>query len=331
MEPANKKWKGSYENSRQYNPKWEKEFSWLSKNSNGNAYCKYCHCSVAPKHTNIKQHENSVKHKSKAPGYLQKKLEVISTPRVPKVSDDVKTAELQLAVTMACHCSISAIDHLSDIIVKHGAGITLGNIKIHRTKCKSLIKNVLSPSLQEDVVLDFKDKKYCLIIDESTDLSAHKHLCVLVRFFSDKLKQVSTFFLSLISVHEATAENLFNLIQEEIVACGQSLENCIGFASDGASTMVGCNYSVWTRIKAKSPMFLQVKCVCHSWALCVQNAAGKLPSTIAFLLTEIPAWFSNSDLRRENFKEIFNIINPEDDSVPGVTTPLPFENLSKTR
>ena len=162
-------------------------------------------------------------------------------------------------------------------------------------------------------------------------MSTHKHLCVLVRFFSDKLKQVSTFFLSLISVHEATAENLFNLIEEEIVACGQSLENCIGFASDGASTMVGCNNSVWTRIKAKSPMCLQVKCVCHSLALCVQNAAGKLPSTIVFLLTEIPAWFSNSDLRRENFKEIFNTINPEDDSVPGVTTPLPFEKLSTTR
>ncbi|KAK3756693.1 hypothetical protein RRG08_013958 [Elysia crispata] len=146
MEPANKKWKGSYENSRQYNPKWKKEFSWLSKNSNGDAYCKYCHCSVAPKHTNIKQHKNSVKHKSKAPAYLQKKLEVISTPRVPKVSDDVKTAELQLAVAMACHCSISAIDHLGDIIVKHGAGSTLGNIKIHRTKCTILIKNVVSPS-----------------------------------------------------------------------------------------------------------------------------------------------------------------------------------------
>ncbi|KAK3756692.1 hypothetical protein RRG08_013957 [Elysia crispata] len=78
-------------------------------------------------------------------------------------------------------------------------------------------------------------------------------------------------------------------------------------------------------------MCLHVKCVCHSLALCVQNAAGKLPSTIAFLLTEIPAWFSNSDLRRENFKEIFNTINPEDDSVPGVTTPLPFEKLSTTR
>ena len=149
MEPAKKKWKGSYENSRQYNPKWGKEFSWLRKNSNGDAYCKYI---VTVQLLRSTQHKATRKFSE---------AHVQSTGSSSKeVSDDVKTAELQLVVAMACHCSISAIDHLSDIIEKHGVGSKLGNIKIHRTKCTCLIKNVLFPSLKKDVVLDFKDKKY---------------------------------------------------------------------------------------------------------------------------------------------------------------------------
>ncbi|GFO22339.1 Zinc finger mym-type protein 1 [Plakobranchus ocellatus] len=244
MEPCKKQWKGSYENSRQYNSKWEKEFSWLTKGSHGDAYCKNCQCTVASKHSNIKQHERSEKHKRKAPAQNQKMLDVISKPGEPKISDDVKSAELQLAAAMACHCSISAIDHLGEIIVKYGQGSTIGNIKIHRTKCANLIKNVLSPSLKEVVISNFKNKKYCIIVDEFTDVSTYKHLCILVRFFSDQLNAVSTFFLALVYVHEATAENIFNLIEEEIKKCNQTLENCLGFASDGASTMIGCNNSV---------------------------------------------------------------------------------------
>lgn len=35
-------------------------------------------------------------------------------------------------------------------------------------------------------------------------------------YFSDQLNAVSTFFLALVYVHEATAKNIFNLIEEEI-------------------------------------------------------------------------------------------------------------------
>ena len=53
---------------------------------------------------------------------------------------------------------------------------------------------------------------------------------------------------------------MFNLIDEEIKTCGQSLANCIGFATDGASNMVGCNNSVWSRLQKN----LYVLSVCNS-------------------------------------------------------------------
>jgi hypothetical protein len=83
-----------------------------------------------------------------------------------------------------------------------------------------------------------------LRIDKSTDISTQKHLCTLVRFLRDRGKEIVTGFIGLIPVQKVAGEKIFNLIDEEIKRCGQSLANCIGFATDGASNMVGCNNSV---------------------------------------------------------------------------------------
>ena len=62
-------------------------------------------------------------------------------------------------------------------------------------------------------------------------------------------------------MQEATGEKIFNLIDVEIKICGQSLANCIGFAKDGASNMVGCNNSVRSRLKAVSTFCVQLESV----------------------------------------------------------------------
>jgi len=67
---------------------------------------------------------------------------------------------------------------------------------------------------------------------------------MLVQFLSDRRKEIVTGFIGLIPVQEATGLKTFNLIEEEIKGCGQSPANCIGFATDGASNIVGCNNSV---------------------------------------------------------------------------------------
>ena len=90
-----------------------------------------------------------------------------------------------------------------------------------------------------------------------------KHLCMLVRFLNDKRKEIVTGFIDLIPVLEAAGERIFNLIDEKIKRCGQSLANCIGFAMDGASNMVGYNNTVWSELKAVSPFCVQLKCICH--------------------------------------------------------------------
>ena len=83
------------------------------------------------------------------------------------------------------------------------------------------------------------------------------------------------------------------------------------FSSDGENTLVGCENSLWTRLKAISPNCVQLKCVCHSLALCIQQAVFKLPSNIGFLLCEVPSWFGNNKNRREAYKQLFIVMNTE--------------------
>jgi hypothetical protein len=39
-------------------------------------------------------------------------------------------------------------------------------LKLHRTKCSALIKNVLAPSFLEDIISDVRNSPYSLIVDE---------------------------------------------------------------------------------------------------------------------------------------------------------------------
>jgi hypothetical protein len=73
--------------------------------------------------------------------------------------------------------------------------------------------------------------------------------------------EIVTGFIGLIPVQEATRGKMFNLIDGEIKRYGQSLANYIGFATDGASNMVGCNNSVWSRLKVVSLHCVQLKCM----------------------------------------------------------------------
>ena len=175
----------------------------------------------------------------------------------------------------------------------------------------------MAPELQSEIFkeLSQEDVKYSLIVDESTDVSCQKHLCVCVRYFSISANDMKTVFLGLIPVTSTTGEDLFQAISKFMADRDIKLVNCIGFASDDASNMVGAHNSVWSRLKAAAPQCILSKCVCHSLALCAQHAFGKLPSNLEYMLHEIPKWFRNSNLRREEYQAVFDVMRGEDDDV----------------
>jgi hypothetical protein len=49
------------------------------------------------------------------------------------------------------------------------------------TKCTEIIRNVLEPVETEDLTKLLKENSFSILLDESTDISSKKLLCVLVR------------------------------------------------------------------------------------------------------------------------------------------------------
>jgi hypothetical protein len=95
------------------------------------------------------------------------------------------------------------------------------------------------PSLKNDLIDDFRNKKYAIILDESTDISIQKHLCMLVRTVSDKRKEIVTGFIGLIPVQEATGEKIFNLIDEEKKDAARVLQIALGLQRMVHQTWLG--------------------------------------------------------------------------------------------
>ncbi|KAG0442539.1 hypothetical protein HPB47_015668, partial [Ixodes persulcatus] len=113
--------------------------------------------------------------------------------------------------------------------------------RMKRTKCASLLKNVLYPHFKSDLAADVGQSRFSIIIDESTDISAIKH--VLKEFKLD-------------------------------------LCNMVGIGTDNASVMTAVNNGVYQKLKAEVPNLILVRSVCHYLELAISAAvADCLPRT----------------------------------------------------
>jgi len=78
-------------------------------------------------------------------------------------------------------------------------------------------------------------------------------------------------------------------------------ERLRGFASDNASTMVGNEQGVATRLKKDIPDLVIIRWTCHSLARCALNACDAIPGEIEDLLHRLTTFFKNSGKRMQAF------------------------------
>lgn len=117
-------------------------------------------------------------------------------------------------------------------------------------------------------------------------------------------------FFALEPIASATANNIYesivNLFTKYEIPYKQNL---IGFAADGASTMMGRHHSVNTLLKKDVPNIFVMKCLCHSLALCTSYACAKLPNEIENLVRKIYSYFSYSYKRQDQLKQFQEFVN----------------------
>ena len=168
----------AFEDGRTLRHAWTIEFPWYPAFRSEKAFCKLCKCTLNPKLSALRDHSTTVRHKANTP-----KNDCIQTTSKPReyrvpvkgrpINTDQRKAELRLSVAIASHCAIVAVYHIDKVVQDLGKGSILACIKLHRTKCTDLLKNVIAPCFKEELVQDSKEKPYALVVDESTDISVY--------------------------------------------------------------------------------------------------------------------------------------------------------------
>ncbi|XP_023309857.1 uncharacterized protein LOC111691381 [Anoplophora glabripennis] len=225
----------------------------------------------------------------------------------------VAEAEIKLSLFFASHnIAINLVDDMVDLLKDIGKDPKVVNdIKLGRTKCTNIIENVLCGKETRDLVEVLKNNYFSVLIDESTDISVQKFLCVLVRFVCPVTKNVKTDLLEMIKLDArlVTSEKLYEHFSRALTDKSIPLSNIIGLASDGANVMLGDHNSFKTRLSSDSTVLVVLKCICHSAALVASKACKQLPRTPEDLIRSVATYISGSAKRCAElleFQEYYN-------------------------
>lgn len=147
-------------------------------------------------------------------------------------------------------------------------------------------------------------------MDESTDITTKKILCLLVRYPKLNGKVVTT-LLELIHLDalDCSAQMLFKEFKSTLQKHNLSTNKLLGLACDGASVMVGKNNSFFTLLNEEVPHLLLLRCVCHSSALVASKACSVLPGELEELIRGIYTYISGSSKRCAQLVEIQSYFN----------------------
>ena len=222
--------------------------------------------------------------------------------------DGVKKAELCLSSFFAKHnVALSLVENLVSVLQKtFKDSETCQKMTLCRRKCTALIKNVLKPVAVNEMLQEFENKFFSVLVDETTDVSNVKQMCVLVHYYDIDIGEVKTNLLEMLPLHvtSCTAENMFNEFKKCLEKHKLSMKYIVGMASDNANVMTGQTNSFFSRLRAENPMLFLMRCICHSSALISTHACAKLPRSPEDLIRQISTYISGSSNRCEQLSEL---------------------------
>lgn len=310
--------------------------SWLAKveGDKKRAYCRVCHKYLTAEITCLKRHCKSRQHtsleerlqstarsnaQSSQPGTSQNDQDNFhiedhdyhapsTAAATSGVSNGVAYATILLSVFLAEHnLPFMICDHLIDLNKRMFPDSNIAaEMSMKRTKC-TFIVNKLGKFSTECLSEKLKKCKFSIIVDESTDCSDTKSLAIMVKYFDEEESAIKLSMLDIVNVHSdgngSTGQGLFNIIKQCLVVNNIPLDNLTGFASDGASNMMGTNNSVTSRLREECAGITIFRCVSHSIHLCASEAAKTLPRACEELLRNIYNYFAHSGKRKYEFRE----------------------------
>ncbi|KAL9682817.1 hypothetical protein QQ045_014626 [Rhodiola kirilowii] len=145
---------------------------------------------------------------------------------------------------------------------------------------------MISPTIQKDIVRCFSQEVICriieeidndvfaLLVDESSDVSYKEQMAVILRFV-DKSGTVKERFIGVIHVKDTSSASLKNAIDSLFSEHGLSLKSVRGQGYDGASNMKGEFNGLRALISEENSSAYYVHCFAHQLQLVVVAISKK--------------------------------------------------------
>ncbi|KAL3230285.1 hypothetical protein MRX96_023459 [Rhipicephalus microplus] len=190
---------------------------------------------------------------------------------------------------------------------------------MRRSRCASVIRNVLGLHFKADLAQDIGDSFYSLIIDESTDISVTKFFAISIIYHSVTKSGIMTTFLHLCTLEVCTADEIVAAVKFTLMEYCLKLESMKGEGTNNASIMTGINNHVHRKLKAEAHQLVLIRCVCHSLQLATSAATAEaLPRILEYLISEMHNWFASYPARKMAFKKVYGLMNDGDEPLKTV-------------
>lgn len=262
--------------------------NWLARVPNNiyRARCIMCNVEFTAEVTVIKNHKKGSKHQAKVnltSGVKTNALDSFVTQIPATLLKQAKLAEIKICGFLAEHnISFLTVDHLDRVLKDcFPDSIIAKNVSLKRTKATAITTNVIGKYEKENMIATLKKIKFSILVDESTDISTSKNLCIVVKYYDEINNKVASKFYELLNIFKeantSNAQHLYSLICASFVKMNIDIKNIIGFGSDGCNTMMGAHNSVASRFRDNCPGIVIVKCICHSLHICASEACKRLP------------------------------------------------------
>lgn len=221
------------------------------------------------------------------------------------------TTKAELIWTMKsvqCNMASSVGDDLKEVFGAMFVGAVPDNFHLGRTKLTYLITEALGPYFRDELISDLNNSPYSLLYDETTNNAGKKELQLVLRYWSDKQRQVVCKYLKSIFLGHATA----NVISEEIKNALDSLSlhkrNMIMIGSDGPNV----NKKVWRTIndeliEERGHGLIDVgTCNLHTVHNAFLRGLEEFGETGTDLVTDVYQFFKKYPSRWEDFENVQN-------------------------
>ncbi|XP_074374184.1 uncharacterized protein LOC141714569 [Apium graveolens] len=155
------------------------------------------------------------------------------------------------------------------------------NVKYTSPKIQKELLHVFARKVQDLICNEIDDAKYCLIVDESRDISKREQMAIVVRFV-DKSGFVRERFLDLVHVKDTTSLTLKTEICAILSHHNLNVQNIRGQGYDGASNMRGEWNGLQVLFLKDCPYAYYIHCLAHQLQLALVAVKREVPQIHTF-------------------------------------------------